>query len=393
MAITQTPVILEIQRGTKIYGGIRALSDVDIKLRAGEIHAFVGENGAGKSTLAKAIAGAVTLTSGAILLDGRPKQFRAPSEALQAGVVMVYQETSLVPTMTVAQNLQLGREPWLTRNRTLNINAQQSLQSLNFNVNPLALVEQLGAAQRQMVEIARALHWNARIIIFDEPTASLTPEEIQHLFHLLTSLRDRGVAIVFISHALEETLRICDHVTVLRDGRIVQSAPASTFDRGSLIRQMVGRDIVPTVRAKASRISPDAQREQVLSIENVTMGSIVKNMSFSVYAGEIVAITGLIGSGRTEIARIVTGSLKRNLIRGGMIFLRGRPVRYRTPKQAINDGVVYITEDRKIDGFSRPCRSMTISILRGWRRAREDHSSFPLQSAGASPIGGSVVCR
>ncbi|MDR3490135.1 MAG: sugar ABC transporter ATP-binding protein [Bradyrhizobium sp.] len=345
------PPIFEVRRGTKDYGGIRAINEVDITLRAGEIHALVGENGAGKSTLAKAIAGAITLSSGSLLLDGKEVNFRAPSEALQCGIVMVYQETSLVPTMTVAQNLQLGCEAWLTRNHALNISAQQSLQSLNFNVDPSALVEQLGAAQRQMVEIARAVRWNARIIIFDEPTASLTPEEIQHLFHLLSSLRDRGVAIIFISHALEETLRICDHITILRDGEKVQSAAASTFDRRSLVRQMVGRDIANSNYVRGSQRSPSAQREQILSIENVTMGSIVKNMSFSVYAGEVVAITGLIGSGRTEIAKIVTGVLKRNLIRGGMIFLRGRPIRYRTPKQAINDGIVYITEDRKVDGF------------------------------------------
>lgn len=157
--------------------------------------------------------------------------------------------------------------------------------------------------------------------------------------------------VIFDADALEETLRICDHITILRDGEKDQSAAASTFDRRSLVRQMVGRDVTNAGCARGSGKSPVRQRERLLSIENVTMGSIVKNMSFSVYAGEVVAITGLIGSGRTEIAKIVAGVSKRNLIRGGMIFLRGRPIRYRTPKQAINDGIVYITEDRKVDGF------------------------------------------
>ncbi|GGC87640.1 sugar ABC transporter ATP-binding protein [Chelatococcus reniformis] len=347
------PPLVRIVSASKVYGGVHAIENVDFDLRPGEIHALLGENGAGKSTLCKVISGAVDLTTGEYLLDGRKAGFSSPSGALKAGVAMVYQETSLVPSMTVAQNLQLGREPFYTVFRKLNISAQQSQQSLNFHVDPLALVETLGTAKRQMVEIARAARYQARVIIFDEPTASLTPEEIQHLFHLLRRLRDEGVGIIFISHALEEALSIADRLTVLRDGKLVATVKAGEVDRAQLVRMMVGRDVAGGAYAAPRMAAPASagRREKVLSVENVTMGAVVKNMSFSVFAGEIVGMAGLVGAGRTEIAHIICGARKRNLLRGGLIYFKGKPVRYRVPSQAINDGIVYITEDRKQDGF------------------------------------------
>lgn len=343
--------ILRVESGSKVYAGVHALQDVSFALRAGEIHALVGENGAGKSTLCKAIAGAIRLSSGRILVDEDPVTFSRPGDALKAGICMVYQETSLVPSMTVAQNLELGRERLITRLRPLNIKAQQQLQSLNFHVDPTALVSTLGTAQRQMVEIARAAHHDARVIIFDEPTASLTPEEKLHFFQLLRDLRARGLGIVFISHALEEALELSDRITVLRDGRHVLTQDASGLTRGDLVRHMVGRDVQSTHYAVRPQAASGAPREKILVAENLTMGNIVKNMSFTLYAGEVVGIAGLIGSGRTETAKIVAGALKRNLIGGGNVWLRGRPVRYDVPKQAIDDGIVYITEDRKLNGF------------------------------------------
>jgi len=347
-----TAPVLSISKGSKIYGGVHAIECVDFDLHAGEVHALVGENGAGKSTLCKAIAGAIRLSSGTFCVDGKPVDFSSPRDALAAGICMVYQETSLVPTMTAAQNIELGNEKLLTRFRTLNIQAQQLLQALNFHIDPATPVGLLGTAKRQMVEIARAIHNHARIIIFDEPTASLTPEEIVHFFNLVRDLRSRGVGVIYISHALEESLQISDRITVLRDGRLVITASTSEMTREKLVRHMVGRDIAQTyygrhVEAGRRRVS----QEKVLTVENVTMGMAVKNMSFSAYAGEVVGIAGLIGSGRTEIAKVICGALKRNLINGGMIYLRGRPIRYRTPRQAVNDGIVYITEDRKLNGF------------------------------------------
>jgi len=347
--ITGVGPVLRIVNGSKVYGGVHAIEDVNFDLYPGEVHALVGENGAGKSTLCKAIAGAIRLTSGDYFVDGKPVDFEQPRDALSAGICMVYQETSLVPTMTAAQNIELGNEKLLTRFRTLNIQAQQLLQSLNFHVDPATPVALLGTAKKQMVEIARAIYNKARIIIFDEPTASLTPEEIVHFFHLVRDLRARGVSIIYISHALEESLQIADRITVLRDGRLVITAPARQLTRDALVQHMVGREVAQAVYGE--RKPAGHRREKVLTVENVTMGMVVKNMSFSVYAGEVVGIAGLIGSGRTEIAKIIYGALKRNLVNGGTIRLRGKAIRYRVPRQAINDGIAYITEDRKANGF------------------------------------------
>ena len=347
----QAPII-RIRNGSKVYGGVHAIDDVDFDLFAGEVHALVGENGAGKSTLSKAIAGTIQLTSGTYEVDGVEVDFEKPADALEQGIAMVYQETSLVPTMTVAQNIELGNEKFLTGLRKLNIQAQQRLQSRNFHVDPTMMVGSLGTAQRQMVEIARALRHNARVIIFDEPTASLTPEEILHFFHLITDLKAHGVGVIYISHALEESLEIADRITVLRDGKRVTCEAAEDLDRDSLVKHMVGREITQTHYARSEHKKADTgTRRKVLSVENVTMGNIVKNMSFSLYAGEVVGMAGLIGSGRTEIAKVICGEFKRNLIHGGMIYLNDKPVRYRVPKQAVDDGIVYISEDRKMNGF------------------------------------------
>ena len=245
--------VLSVSKGSKIYGGVHAIEAVDFDLYPGEVHALVGENGAGKSTLCKAIAGAIKLTSGTYCVDGKPVDFHSPRDALTAGICMVYQETSLVPTMTAAQNIELGNEKLLTRFRTLNIQAQQLLQSLNFHVDPATPVALLGTAKRQMVEIARAIYNKARIIIFDEPTASLTPEEIVHFFNLVRDLRARGVAVIYISHALEESLKISDRITVLRDGKLVVTATTSEMTREKLVRHMVGRDITQTYYGRHRR--------------------------------------------------------------------------------------------------------------------------------------------
>ncbi len=372
--------LLQIIQGSKIYGGLHAIEGVDFDLRVGEIHALLGENGAGKSTLCKAIAGAITLTSGDYLIDGRKVDFKSPREALHGGVAMVYQESSLVPSMTVAQNLELGMEKLFTIYSKINIAATQSLQSMNFNVDPLTLVENLGTAKRQMVEIVRAVRHNAKVFIFDEPTASLTPEEMQHLFHLLNTLKGRGAGIIFISHALEEALAIADRITVLRDGKLVSTSPAKAMTRDQLVRMMIGRDVTATYYAThmADESGPrrsTARGERVLSVENVTMGGVVKNMSFSVFEGEVVGMFGLVGAGRSEIAHIICGARKRNFLRGGMIYLRDKPIRYRVPRQAIRDGITYITEDRKVDGFFE---TMTVdqNIFLGYLSSPRVHRFF-----------------
>jgi simple sugar transport system ATP-binding protein len=345
-----TRTLVELQGVTKAYRGIAAITNVDFTVRPGEVHALLGENGAGKSTLTKVIAGVTPLSSGKMLFEGEEVKFASPAEALARGVAMVFQETSLVPSMTVAQNLFLGDEKLFNRLRGLYISAQQFLQSLNFNVDPWATVSTLGAAKKQMVEIARAVRQNAKVIIFDEPTATLTPEEKHHFFSLIERLRKRGVAVVFISHALEEALQISDRITILRDGQLVTTDDTANFDRSSIIRAMVGRDLSTKLYEGGVRKARKPGRK-LLSVQNLSWGSAVRNNSFSIYGGQVTGMFGLIGSGRTETVKIVAGVQKRNYFHGGEIKLDGEAVRYRVPRPAVKDGIVYVTEDRKIEGF------------------------------------------
>ncbi|MGA2552921.1 MAG: sugar ABC transporter ATP-binding protein [Burkholderiaceae bacterium] len=347
---TAPDLILELRQATKKYAGVPAIEAVDFDLQRGEIHALLGENGAGKSTLTKVMAGVVTLTSGEMKVEGKNVELRTPLEAHHEGIAMVFQETSLVPSMTVAQNLFLGQERFFNRLRGIYIAAQQFLQSLNFDVNPTATVAMLGAAQKQMVEIARAVLQKARIIIFDEPTASLTPEEKKYFFDLVFTLKRRGVSVIFISHALEEALFLADRITILRDGRHVVTDQKSNFDRARIIQAMVGRDLSQTLYGtRKSTVRP--QGPCVLSVQNLRMAAMVKNNSLSVFAGQITGVFGLVGAGRTETFKVVAGLIKRDFFHGGEVLLHGRPVRYRVPAPAIRDGIAYITEDRKVEGF------------------------------------------
>jgi simple sugar transport system ATP-binding protein len=344
--------IIEMRGVTKAYRGVPAVKDVDFALAEGEIHALLGENGAGKSTLTKVMAGVVDATSGEMLFKGHPAKFATPFAALEAGVAMVFQETSLVPSMTVAQNIYLGEEKFLNRLRGIYIAAQQFLQSLNFSVDPAATVSSLGAAKRQMVEIARAVHHKAEVIIFDEPTATLTPEEKRHFFALMKRLKASGVSIIFITHALEEALAQADRISILRDGELVAGGPVAEFDRDKVVRAMVGRSLTNEIYNK-TRVATDIRKrgKQVLSVRDISMGNMVRNTSFSVFEGQITGVFGLIGSGRTETFKIVSGITKRDFLRGGEIELNDRKVRYTVPTQAVRDGIVYVTEDRKVEGI------------------------------------------
>ncbi len=365
--------ILELRKATKKYAGVPAIEDVDFTLRRGEIHALVGENGAGKSTLTKVMAGVVPLTSGEMAIEGKVANPRTPNEARELGVAMVFQENSLVPTMTVAQNLFLGQEKYFNRLRGIYIAAQQFLQSLNFDVAPTATVSLLGAAKKQMVEIARAVLHNARVIIFDEPTASLTPEEKKYFFDLMLELKKRGVSIIFISHALEEALFISDRITVLRDGKHVVTDDTAKFDRARIVQAMVGRDLSQTVYGqRKTSLRPAGRR--VLSVQNLRMASMVKNNSLSVFAGQVTGVFGLVGAGRTETFKVVAGVIKRDFFHGGEVLLHDKPVRYLVPAPAIRDGIAYVTEERKVEGFfetmsiSRNIYMGLLAKLRGKRK-------------------------
>jgi simple sugar transport system ATP-binding protein len=343
--------IVRLENVTKNYRGVPAVKNVSFDLRKGEIHALLGENGAGKSTLTKIIAGVVDATSGKMFHKGREIAYASPHAALEAGIAMVFQETSLVPSMTVAQNLYLGTEKFLNRLRGTYISAQQFLQSLNFAVDPNAMVATLGAAKRQMVEIARAVHHNAEIIIFDEPTATLTPEEKRHFFALIRRLKASGVSIVFISHALEEALAIADRITILRDGELVITDDTSAFDRDKIVAAMVGRTLSGQIYRQRDEAKLRKAGKKVLSVQDISMSNVVRNTSFSIFEGQITGVFGLIGSGRTETFKIVSGIYKRDFLRGGAIELDDKPVRYLVPSEAVADGIVYVTEDRKSEGI------------------------------------------
>lgn len=343
-------VVLQIKGATKTYGGAPALQSVDFDLRRGEVHALLGENGAGKSTLTKVMAGVVQLTEGTMYVNGREVAPESPRASLELGIAMVFQETSLVPSMTVAQNLFLGREAAFNRLRGINIAAQQFLQSLQFDVDPSSLVGMLGAAKKQMVEIARAVLLKANIIIFDEPTATLTPEEKKYFFDLLKALTRRGVSVIFITHALEEALQVSDRITILRDGRHVTTDAASAFDRDRIVQAMVGRDLSQTLYGERRRRIRSPGR-RVLSIQNLRMAKAVRNNSLSIFAGQVTGVFGLVGSGRTETFKVVAGLLKRDWRHGGEVVLGDRSVRYRVPADAVRDGIAYVTEDRKLEGF------------------------------------------
>jgi simple sugar transport system ATP-binding protein len=348
---------------TKRYSGTAALQSADFELFPGEIHALVGENGAGKSTLCKLIAGVIAPSEGSLTIDGQAVHLTAPKDAAPYGISMVYQETSLVPQLTVAQNMVLGRERAFNSVRKVRSAARQVLQRLNFNVDPSQLAGSLSAAKRQMVEIARAVLNDARIIILDEPTAALTPEETDHLFELMKSLQKTGVAMIFISHALEEALTHADRITVLRNGLLMKTGPAAEFDRDRLIRLMIGDDLTAYQPApRAARTGRTAL--PVLRVDNIRMGSVVNNMSFSIFPGEITGIAGLIGSGRSEVAKVIMGHTKRNF-GGGQIWLEGREVRYSLPAQAVAAGLAYVCEDRKLDGFFE-MMSVSENIGLGW---------------------------
>ncbi len=347
--MNSTP-ILELRKATKRYAGIPAIEDVDFTLVTGEIHSIVGENGAGKSTLTKVMAGVVQLSSGQMLVGGQIVNPQTPNDALQMGVAMVFQESALVPTMTVAQNLFLGQEKFFNRLRGIYISAQQFLQSLQFDVDPTAQVSLLGAAKKQMVEIARAVLHEAKVIIFDEPTASLTPEEKKYFFDLVFKLKARGVSVIFISHALEEALLVSDRITILRDGKHVVTDAAANFDRERIVQAMVGRDLSQTLYGQRKTFVR-RQGKRVLSVQNLRMAAMVKNNSLSVFAGQVTGVFGLVGSGRTETFKVVAGIIKRDFMHGGEVLLNGKPVRYFVPASAIRDGIAYVTEDRKIEGF------------------------------------------
>lgn len=334
---------------TKTFPGVKALVGVSFTAHPGEVHTLLGENGAGKSTLLKTVFGVQRPDSGEIRVDGRPVEFGRPSDALAAGIAMVHQELSLVPQLTAIQNLVLGTE----RNRLGVIDwkearerATASLARLRFDAPINVPVSQLSVAQQQLVELARALSTNARTIIMDEPTASLTTAESERLFEIINDLRDSGVAIIYVSHRLKEVLELSDRITVLRDGQLVGTRLRSEIQsEDDLVRLMVGRQL-DAYGVGAGATEPG---EELFRIENVTVPGVVEDVSLTVRRGEVVGLAGMVGAGRTELARAVFGADKRA---SGDIFVHGEKVTVRRPLDAIRAGIALLTEDRKHQGLS-----------------------------------------
>jgi ribose transport system ATP-binding protein len=339
-------VELTAQGLVKQYPGVRALDGVGLTLRGGEVHAVVGENGAGKSSLMKILSGAARPDAGVLTLDGQPLVLRGPRDAQRAGIRMIHQELSLVPELTVAENIFLGHEPatrGVIARRTLVTDARAVLDRLGQEaIDPAASVRTLSLAARQMTEIAKAIARDARVLIMDEPTAILAQHEADALFAVIRQLRADGVAVAYITHRMDEVYLLADQVTVLRDGRVVSTGALGEYNRAEMVRQMVGREL-----AGGFPVGSQSAGAERLAIEGVSSGR-VRHATLQVHAGEIVAVVGLVGAGRTELLRAVFGAAP---ITGGTMRLDGAPYAPRSPREAIARGVALLPEDRKAEGL------------------------------------------
>ncbi|HEX4835822.1 MAG TPA: sugar ABC transporter ATP-binding protein [bacterium] len=334
---------------SKSFPGVLAVQEVSVDILPGEVHALVGENGAGKSTLMKVLAGVYTKDAGRVIYKGREVEIPTPRAAQQLGISMIHQELNLMPHLTVAQNVFIGREPrrrltFLVDEKEINDKTQQLMALLHLTVDPRTRVSALTVARQQMVEIARALSFNSEVLIMDEPTAALADTEIEELFHIIRQLREKGVGIVYITHRLDELKRISDRITVMRDGRYIDTVPTLEASIDQVIRMMVGRTIF-----QAAPEIPDQTQEVVLEVRNLRRGNVIKDVSFQLRRGEILGFAGLLGAGRTEVMRAVFGA---DPIDAGEIYVRGKRVRVKSPKDAVRYGIGYLSEDRKRYGLT-----------------------------------------
>jgi ribose transport system ATP-binding protein len=338
--------VLEMRNISKTFGSARALTNVSLTVYPGEVHALMGENGAGKSTLMKVLSGAYLADAGgSILVNGRPAVAGDPIKARANGIAVIYQELSLAPNLTVVQNMFLGAEPsrfGLVDRGDLRKRAEPILKRLGIGFGPNTLVATLSLGERQMVEIARALTTDARIIVMDEPTTSLTSRETEKLFDVIAGLKAQGIAIIYISHRMEEIYALADRVSVLRDSAYVGTLTREELSAERLVSMMVGRDLSSFYRKEHRALSEN--RKVVLSVKSVGDGRRVHDCSFDAFAGEVLGIAGLVGSGRTELARLVYGADRKTT---GTVSLDGRELDFGGPEDALEAGVAYLTEDRK----------------------------------------------
>jgi ribose transport system ATP-binding protein len=341
--------VLEMRHIRKTFPGVVALDDVDFDLRRGEVHILLGENGAGKSTLMKILSGAYQKSAGQIVFDGHEVEIKNPKHAQTLGISTIYQEFNLIPHLSAGENIFLGREPrrfGMIDQRAIFQEASRALNGLGLTLDPHKLIKELKVAEQQMIEVAKALSLDARILIMDEPTAALTEHEIKELFATIRSLRDKGVSIVYISHRMEELFEIGDRVTVLRDGRTVGTYDVRDMSKSELIRLMVNRELTELFPKERAELGPE-----VLRVEGLNTQGGLKDINFSLRKGEVLGIAGLLGAGRTELARAIFG-LDR--IASGTISINGSAHRIGSPRVAINSGIGFLTEDRKSQGLVLP---------------------------------------
>lgn len=343
-------IFLQMNHITKRFPGVLALSNVNFTLRKGEVHALLGENGAGKSTLMKILSGVYQPDEGDIIFEGKPVSFSDPLSAQNAGITIIHQEFNLFPELTVEENIFIGREfcknnRWRLDEKQQRQAATEILQKLNLNISPETLVSDLTVAQQQMVEIAKAISVNAKILIMDEPTAALTETEIESLFQVTRLLKAQGTGIVYISHRLEELALIADRATVMRDGQYIDTVDYETVKISELIAMMVGRELGNIYPRREAR----THQEPVLEVNGLTRKGVLNNIDFTLNRGEILGFAGLMGAGRTELARAIFGA---DPIDSGTIKLNGKAIEIKGISDAIAQGISYLTEDRKKEGLA-----------------------------------------
>jgi ribose transport system ATP-binding protein len=365
---TQSPagdLLVEMEGISKTFPGVHALDGARFDLRPGEVHALVGENGAGKSTLMKVLAGIYRRDAGTIRVRGEEVDIPTPAAAQHLGISMVHQELNLMPHLTVAQNIFIGREPrrwgFLLDDDALNAKARELFEVLHLPLDPRAPVGSLAVAQHQMIEIARALSFNADVLIMDEPTAPLTDTEINELFRIIRDLRARGVGVVHISHRLDELKQISDRVTVMRDGRFIDTVATAEAPIDQIISMMVGR----TIFEAAPEIPEKRDDEVVLEVRGLKRGRAVRDVSFQLRRGEILGFAGLVGAGRTEVARLIFGADRAD---SGEILIHGKAVKIGSPSDAVRNGIAYLSEDRKRYGLAVGMDVETNVVLAAMRR-------------------------
>ncbi|HEY0792863.1 MAG TPA: sugar ABC transporter ATP-binding protein [Chthoniobacterales bacterium] len=378
---------------SKAFGANLALSRVDVELSAGEVLGIVGENGAGKSTLVKALAGAHAVDAGTMEIDGRPVQFRSPADSIAAGVAVIYQELTIVPELSVAENVFLGTVPThgrlpLVNRRRMQAEATRLLRGLGLEINPRQRAGSLSPGYQQMVEIARAINRRAKIVLMDEPTSYLSEHEVGRLYEFIARLKAQQLGIIYISHHLEEIFQVCDRVLVLRDGKTVAVKPIADWTSRSLVEAMVNRSI-----EQFYPYEPRRRGDVVLSVRHATVPPRLQDVSFDLHRGEILGIAGVVGSGRSELLKAIFGA---HPLRGGRLEWNGRPFQPRGPSDAIRHGMVMVPEDRKAEGLMPDAsieNNMAASVLPRIARFGFVQASLKRQLSLAGIRQFSVACR